>query len=110
MMQGGMADDWLCTCGAVNAGVATRCYRCGRDRTTGFGTPAGAPGGPAPEAPGEGARLIGISLRQGGRVLPLDSSRPLTLGRAATADLVLDGEGTVSSQHARIIPMPPFYA
>src|SRR5205823_5759932 len=61
-------------------------------------------------APAGQACLAGISLRQAGRRLPLDSSGPLVIGRAATADLVLEGEATVSSQHARIIPMPPYYA
>src|SRR4051812_38736351 len=106
-----MHGDWQCGCGALNAGVASRCYRCGAIQGGGSrwgAATADAAGGGEPQ-PAQ-AHLAGVSVRQGGRVMLLDPARPLTVGRSATADLVLDGEATVASQHARIVPMPPYYA
>src|SRR4051794_38238672 len=114
MMGNSHPGDWQCACGATNADVADRCYRCGRLRPPGGRAAAPGPAAvyapPGSALPVEGACLAGLSLRQAGRVLPLDPTRPLTLGRAATSDLLLEGEATVSAQHARLLPMPPYFA
>jgi hypothetical protein len=50
--------------------------------------------------PGPAALADGIAIEHGGRLYPV-SSRPVTLGRSPTADIVIN-HGAVSRHHARI--------